>query len=70
MLTLETMRRAILHDWSWCVQRGPDDVTGHERDTTRRREIRKARSWNELCQVCPIEWRTRVANRELIQDGD
>ena len=60
-MTLEKMKRAILSDYTWNRQRGPGDSVGYSADAQKSYEIRKAKTWGELHDAAPPEWKDRVA---------
>lgn len=64
-VTLATFRSAVLADYSWRRQRGPNDTSGHDRDVETATAIRRARSWDAMCAAVPLSWQSAAANRCL-----
>jgi hypothetical protein len=62
-MTLKEMKAAILADRSHDRQRGPNDTTGHSRDSESRQAIARARTWADLDAVAPAQWRAAISNR-------
>jgi hypothetical protein len=62
-MKLSEMKDAILADYSWQRQRGPNDMVGYERDMSVYDDIRKARSWDDLANAAPVDWKAAVVNR-------
>ena len=67
-MTLSEMKSAIKRDHTWHSQRGPDDVTGYERDAESFSLIDDSRTWDDLVENCPSEWMPAVANRCHLRD--
>ena len=63
-MTKSQFRAAFLAAHSWRQQRGPNDVHGHQRDADRADAVRRARTWDDICEAMPYGlWLDRALNR-------
>lgn len=62
-MTLQEMKAAIIADYSWHSQHGPDDSDGYARDVRQRKRIESARTWGKLADTAPCAWSSAVVNR-------
>ena len=46
LFTIRTFKKEVLMQTVY--QRGPGDTSGHERDVEWRKEVRKAKTWDDL----------------------
>ena len=62
-MNLREIKEAIVFDFDWHVQRGPNDSNGYQVDMATAAAVNRSRTWAELAKNCPTSWYPAVINR-------